>query len=61
MSTKKQYPRKPSENKDNDDKKYPMTKEDVATNKDEKIDQDYPGFPHPPSEEKTVKHKKSNS
>ena len=61
MSTKKQYPRKPANNKANDNKKYPMSKEDVANNKDEKIDEDFPGFPHPPATENTVKHKKSNS
>lgn len=61
MSQKKQYPRKPATNNDNDQKKYPMDKEDVAQSKDEKIDQDYPGFPHQPATEKAIKHKKTNS
>jgi hypothetical protein len=62
MSQKKQFPdRKPAENKENDTKKHPMTKEDVANSKDEKIDQDFPGFPHPPASEKIIKHKKTNS
>jgi hypothetical protein len=30
------------------------TKEEVQKAKDEHIDQDFPGYPHPPSEEKTI-------
>lgn len=33
------------------------TKEEVAQNPDERIDEDFPGFPHPPSEEKAIKPK----
>ncbi len=36
------------------------TKEEVQESKDEKIDQDFPGFPHPPSTEEVVKHKKTS-
>jgi hypothetical protein len=33
----------------------PITKkEEVQGSKDEKIDQDFPGFPHSPSKEKTI-------
>jgi len=30
-------------------------KEDVPKSKDERIDQDFPGFPHPPSKESIIK------
>ncbi len=30
-------------------------KEDVQKSNDEHIDQDYPGFPHPPAREKTIR------
>jgi hypothetical protein len=61
MSEKKQSPRKPATHQENNTKKHPMTKEDVANSKDEKIDQDFPGFPHTPASEETIKHKKTNS
>lgn len=35
-------------------------KEQVQQSKDEKIDQDFPGFPHHPSTEETVKTKKTS-
>lgn len=60
MSNDKKYTRKPAENKENEHKNHPMTKEDVATSKDEKIDEDFPGFPHQPASEQTIKHKKTN-
>jgi hypothetical protein len=31
------------------------TKEEVQQTKDERIDQDFPGYPHPPSQENTIK------
>lgn len=30
------------------------SKEEVATHPDPRIDQDFPGFPHPPSQEKII-------
>lgn len=36
------------------------TKEQVQQSKDEKIDQDFPGFPHHPSTEETIKKKKTS-
>jgi len=33
-------------------------KEQVQQSNDEKIDQDYPGFPHSPSSEETIKKQK---
>lgn len=36
------------------------TKEQVQQSKDEKIDQDFPGFPHHPSTEEEVKNKKTS-
>jgi len=35
-------------------------KEDVPKSKDERIDQDFPGFPHPPSKESTIKKPQKN-
>ena len=36
-------------------KSSPIRKEeDVQQNPDEHIDQDYPGFPHPPSDKKSI-------
>lgn len=31
-----------------------QNKEEVQKNPDEHIDQDFPGYPHPPSQEKTI-------
>ncbi len=36
----------------------PMTKEDIAHSPDEKTDEDFPGFPHPPSQEETIRHRR---
>lgn len=33
-------------------------KEEVQKNPDKHIDQDFPGYPHPPSQEKTIKKEK---
>lgn len=33
------------------------TKEEVAQNPDERIDEDFPGFPHAPSKEEVIKPK----
>ncbi len=60
MTTKKKMP--PHE-KARPGKKQttPMTKkEDVANSPDEKTDEDYPNFPHPPSQEEAIKHKRTN-
>lgn len=39
----------------------PMTKkEDVATSPDPKTDEDYPNFPHPPSQEETIRQQRTN-
>jgi hypothetical protein len=38
-------------------KKGLTTKEEVAQNPDKHIDQDFPGFPHAPSKESTIKPK----
>ena len=35
-------------------------KEEVQKSKDDHIDQDFPGYPHPPSKEKTIKGKNSD-
>lgn len=34
-------------------------KEQVQQSKDERIDQDFPGFPHPPATEEVIKRKKN--
>lgn len=36
----------------------PMTKEDVANSPDEKTDEDFPGYPHPPAQEETIRNKR---
>jgi hypothetical protein len=35
-------------------------KEEVQRSKDKHINQDFPGFPHPPSQEKTIKEQQSD-
>ena len=42
------------ENKKNNKSKAITGKEEVAKNKDKHIDQDFPGYPHQPSSEKTI-------
>lgn len=45
--------------KEGNKKNDPITrKEEVEHSKDERIDQDFPGFPHAPATEDTIKHKK---
>lgn len=36
-------------------------KEEVQQSNDERIDQDFPGFPHPPSTEEAIIKKKKNT
>jgi hypothetical protein len=36
-------------------------KQEVQKTNDDRIDQDFPGYPHPPSKEKTIKEQKSNT
>ncbi|RFM26481.1 hypothetical protein [Deminuibacter soli] len=39
----------------------PMTREeDVQNSPDEKTDEDYPNFPHPPADKKTIKTQTKN-
>jgi hypothetical protein len=46
----------PSTDRNKSDTKKGITqKEEVAANPDQRIDQDFPGFPHAPSNEKTIK------
>jgi hypothetical protein len=41
-------------------KKYPVTKTDVEDSNDERIDEDFKGFPHPPAQEHAIKRKKTD-
>jgi hypothetical protein len=41
-------------------KKYPVTKADVENSNDEKIDEDFKGFPHPPAQEHVIRKKETN-
>jgi hypothetical protein len=58
-SPKKQDPGKNLDHSETG-KKYPITKGDVESSNDERIDEDFKGFPHPPAQEQAIKKKKTN-
>lgn len=55
---KKMTTGKPDASKTSDKTQPIKRKEQVQQSKDERIDQDFPGFPHPPATEEVIKKKK---
>lgn len=44
-----------ADNSGNKERKQPVSDREIPNNPDAKIDQDFPGYPHAPSEKKLVK------
>lgn len=59
---KRSLPVKPRSLKRTNGKTKPISnKEEVQQSNDQRIDQDFPGFPHPPATEEAIVQKKKNT